>query len=147
MAVNSNSAEVQQFLSQIPMAWRQDAELGQYHIELNKVLQYFFREAFWSNTDTTESITSGSTIVAPIHREHIICLNTSAITITLNDGSDRNEPYDDQQVMVTRQGTGAVTVSFGNKTSKGAGTLVLAAQYDSPHFKWSDAADEWLVVA
>lgn len=137
------NSQVQQLLSTLPRQWAADPELSAFYNELLRVTELFYRETFWVNSEASADFTSSSTFSTPIRREHIICTNTSAITVSLNDGSDRNEPFEDQEVMVTAHGTGAVTVDFGNKTWHGLGSIVLH-QYDSPNFKWSDIADEWV---
>ena len=142
------NSEVQPLILPMPRAWAGDPELVSYHNELQRVIELFYREAFWVNTRTSADITAASRFVTPIHREHIICTNTgtSSVTVTLNDGSDSNHPFEDQQVMVTRYGGGPVTIDAGNKTILGLSTINLSSSGDSSYLKWSDEDDEWLIV-
>ena len=136
-------AFVQPLTIPAPSVWASEPELIQYHDALVRQFEQLFEEVFWVNTKASGNTTSASRNHARIRREHIFATGSGAKTIFLHDGSDFNEPREDDEVMVTMHGTGPVRVDFGTKTYYGQGFVDLS-HTDSPNFKWSDIVNEWV---
>jgi len=62
------------------------------------------------------------------------------ITITLDDNAIDGQTH---WIHKADAGAGAVTIDGGAKNINGAGTLVLANQFDSARLTFMGAADEW----
>jgi len=84
------------------------------------------------STQTGDYTTKGRPI------EIIICTNTSAITITLNS------PFlDGQEVIIKRQGTGAVSYISADGVDGATSAIPILLQYDSVYVIATDKAGEW----
>lgn len=88
--------------------------------------------------DRETEVISASAAFTTTGSQIIICTNTAAITITLNDNPD-----DGEQVHIVRQNTGAVTVSGD---INGDTSLTIGQRYSSPHLVFTIDAGEWSII-
>ncbi len=86
------------------------------------------------------SVIAASAAFTTTGTQVVICTNTAAMTIKLNA-----TPDDGEEVEIKRQNA-AVTIDGNGQTVDGATSVVILAQYDSPHLVYTVAANEWSII-
>ena len=86
-----------------------------------------------------EVITANYSITGEVANEHISSNATTAVTVTM-----RAEPEDGDEVSVSKDNTGNVTIDYNGKAdTKGCTTLTLVGLGDSVHLEFNESTDKW----
>lgn len=88
------------------------------------------------------TITADYTTTGRVALERLVCANSTAITIKLDDG-----PSDGDEVIVNRNGVGTITVDGNGNTINGESTLTVTSRYDSYRLSYNAIAGEWVIVS